>query len=183
MFCSHHWVIRILLSINRMNCQKDMNFYCHRIFVREGMVEWFDLCIYSIWDNLDMMHDQTPNLAHWLSKGFDLGWLCDALDNEIVPMFCLRRRTETMQDAELQRLGWCLDGLPCILSSHTTVDGGIVVRSPTVVWNRNNWIACRTLVFWFSATLAAQVLVFLVAATQRRIPLLVPWCHWKSNHL
>eukprot|EP00434_Breviolum_minutum_P040358 symbB.v1.2.035859.t1/scaffold4925.1/size32794/3 len=26
----------------------------------------------------------------------------------------IRRRTETMQDAELQRLGWCLDGLPCI---------------------------------------------------------------------
>eukprot|EP00913_Durusdinium_trenchii_P009097 g8552.t1 len=26
----------------------------------------------------------------------------------------IRRRTETMQDAELQRLGWTLDGLPCI---------------------------------------------------------------------
>ena len=27
-----------------------------------------------------------------------------------------RRRTETMADGELQRLGWCLDGLPCSLA-------------------------------------------------------------------
>ena len=90
---------------------------------------------------------------------------------------CVRRRTETMQDAELQRLGWCLDGLPCILSSkHNGWDGGMVgwdgiVRSPTSIK-----IACRTLeVNFYTTFLAAQVLVFLVAATQRRIPSLVPW--------
>lgn len=128
---SQLWVMMVNLFIKVLGCfvvifGASSGFWSQSIIIR---------------DNLDMMHEQTLNLAHWLSKGFDLGWLCDALDNGVVPMFCLRRRTETMQDAELQRLGWCLDGLPCILLSHTTVDGGIVVGwycglHPTSVWKQ-----------------------------------------------
>ena len=50
-----------------------------------------------------------------------LGAFVDAtvamVDHATSNTFVVRRRTETMQDAELQRLGWCLDGLPCSLTS------------------------------------------------------------------
>ncbi|CAK9070930.1 unnamed protein product [Durusdinium trenchii] len=51
----------------------------------------------------------------------------------------IRRRTETMQDAELQRLGWTLDGLPCIGifgrrdPKKNTIIGTLVNRVTTLV--------------------------------------------------
>ena len=70
-----------------------------------------------------MLHDQRVNLHFpmiflwsWFSytsaEAPDLGGT-EVGELGLRPGRHPRRRTETMQDAELQRLGWCLDGLPC----------------------------------------------------------------------